>query len=323
MTAKLKLIKPNKHLQVAREVLQLEASALQTLSDSLNGDFIKATELIEKCKGRVIVTGMGKSGHVARKIAATFASTGTPAHFVHPGEASHGDLGMITEKDVVLALSNSGKAPELRDLIFYTRRFGIKLIAMTANASSPLGQEADIVLLLPKLPEAGSLALAPTTSTTMQIALGDALAVTLMERRGFKPENFHKFHPGGQLGKQLVRVKELMHRELPLIEAKGVMSEALVEMTTRGFGVIGATGELLGIITDGDLRRHMSAKLTGQKVTEIMTANPRTITPDTLAAEALAIMTLKKPKITNLFVVEAEKPVGILHMHDLLRAGVA
>lgn len=333
MPAKLKLVRPAKPapkredvLDTARRVLTQEAQALQQLAALLDKSFGKAVEAIYKTDGRVIVTGMGKSGHVARKIAATLASTGTPAYFVHPGEASHGDLGMVTNKDVVLALSNSGKATELRDIIIYTHRFDIPLIAMTANANSPLGQEADILLLLPKLPEAGSLALAPTTSTTMQMALGDALAVALMERRNFKPENFHQFHPGGQLGKQLVRVKELMHRELPLIADTAMMSLALLEMTAKGFGCVGVTGkqgELRGIVTDGDLRRHMSPKLTSLKVSEIMTADPRTIAPDALAAEALAIMTLKKPKITNLFVVEAGKPVGIIHMHDLLRAGVA
>ncbi len=328
MPAKLKLVKAkpkSKDLAVAEGVLRLEAQALGALADSLNGDFLKALDVLFKCKGRVIITGMGKSGHVARKIAATFASTGTPAHFVHPGEASHGDLGMIAEDDVVLALSNSGKAPELRDLIIYTRRFGIKLIAMTSNAGSPLGQEADVVLLLPKQPEAGSLALAPTTSTTMQMALGDALAVTLMERRGFKPENFHKFHPGGQLGKQLIKVRELMHRDLPLIADTAVMSEALLEMTAKGFGCVGVcdkTGALCGIITDGDLRRHMTPTLPQERVLAIMTAAPRTISSDALAAEALALMTMKKPKITNLFVVDTGKPVGIIHMHDLLRAGV-
>jgi arabinose-5-phosphate isomerase len=318
--------KPNKDLEVAEGVLRLEANALHALADSLNGDFLKAVDLIDKTKGRLIITGMGKSGHVARKIAATFASTGTPAHFVHPGEASHGDLGMIGEKDVVLALSNSGKAPELRDLIIYTRRFDITLIAMTSNPTSPLGQEADVILQLPKQPEAGELALAPTTSTTMQMALGDALAITVMERKGFKPENFHKFHPGGQLGKQLIKVRELMHKDLPLISESSIMSEALVEMTAKGFGCVGIVnklGELQGIITDGDLRRHMSPSLTNQRVTHIMTAHPRTITSDMLAVEALAVMTMKKPKVTNLFVVDEGKPVGVIHMHDLLRAGVA
>jgi len=331
--AKLKLVKEKaapreyqRDIQIAQEVLRLEADALHQLAAMLNGGFVKAVEVIARCKSRVIITGMGKSGHVGRKIAATFASTGTPAQFVHPGEASHGDLGMVTDRDVVLALSNSGKAPELRDIITYTRRFNIPLIAMTANPTSPLGQEADILLQLPKLPEAGSLALAPTTSTTMQIALGDALAVALMERHNFKPENFFKFHPGGQLGKQLVRVRELMHREMPLVKSGTVMSRALVEMTAKSFGCVGVVdkaGLLLGIVTDGDLRRHMSPKLMSLKVDVVMTANPKTISPELLAAEALAQMTTKKPQVTNLFVVDAGKPVGIIHMHDLLRAGVA
>ena len=325
------LRKPKRNdIDVAREVLRLESAALATLADTLDADFTKAVDSIVRLKGRVIVTGMGKSGHVARKIAATLASTGTPAFFVHPGEASHGDLGMVTDKDGVLALSNSGKAPELRDIILYTRRRKILLIGMTSNASSPLGQESDILLRLPKLAEAGTIALAPTTSTTMQIALGDALAVALMERREFRPEDYHGFHPGGQLGaqlgKQFIRVRDLMHKDMPLVGGDIRMSEALVEMTEKAFGCLGIVdkaGALVGIITDGDLRRHMAKNLLAQKTSSIMTANPKTIPSDMLALEALGEMTVGKRKITNIFVVDDGKPVGIIHIHDLLRAGVA
>lgn len=315
-------------IQTGREVLRLEAHALEALADSLDNSFAKAVTTLSKVKGRVIITGMGKSGHVARKIAATFASTGTPATFVHPGEASHGDMGMIEPRDAVLALSNSGKAPELRDLISYTRRFEIPLIAITAGATSPLAEAADIVLLLPKQPEAGSLAMAPTTSTTMQIALGDALAVALFERRGFTAEDYKVFHPGGQLGKNLLKVKDLMHGgdSLPVVSPKSKMSDVLVEMSAKGFGCVGVVdkqGTLLGIITDGDLRRHMSPNLTKQTAEAVMTANPRTIRPSAMAAECLAEMTRHKPKVTNLFVVNDENmAVGVIHIHDLLRAGV-
>ena len=315
-----------KDIEVAREVLQLESAALGTLADMLDGDFTKAVDCVVRLKGRLIVTGMGKSGHVARKIAATLASTGTPAFFVHPGEASHGDLGMVTDRDGVLALSNSGKVPELRDIILYTRRRKIPLIGMTANPTSPLGQESDILLRLPKLAEAGTIALAPTTSTTMQMALGDALAVALMERRQFRPEDFHGFHPGGQLGKQFIRVRDLMHKDMPLVAGDIRMSEALVEMTEKAFGCLGIidkAGTLVGIITDGDLRRHMAKNLLAQKTSAIMTANPKTIPSDMLALEALGEMTVGKRKITNIFVVDDGKPVGIIHIHDLLRAGVA
>ncbi len=327
MTAQRKEKPKHKDLLVAEGVLRLEAEALGLLADSLNDSFVRAVDVMAKTKGRVIVTGMGKSGHVARKIAATLASTGTPAFFVHPGEASHGDLGMIERKDCVLALSYSGKAAELRDIIGFTARFEIPLIAITGNPASPLAEAADILLQLPKLAEAGSLGVAPTTSTTMQIALGDALAVALFERRGFTPEDFKVFHPGGALGKHLLRVKDLMHSgtQMPLIDASADMSEALVEMSAKGFGCVGVVDEettLLGIITDGDLRRHMSRDLTSQPVAKIMTPNPRTIRAGALAAECLAEMTAHTPRVTNIFVVEEGKAVGIIHMHDLLRAGV-
>lgn len=317
----------SRDIESARKTLLTEAKALEVLAASLDETFTQAIEILLNVTGRVIITGMGKSGHVARKIAATMASTGTPAFFVHPGEASHGDLGMVNARDAVLALSNSGKVKELSDMIAYTRRYDIPLIAITSNADSPLATSSDVCLLLPKQPEAGSLGLAPTTSTTMQIALGDALAVALFERRGFTPDDFKVFHPGGSLGQQLARVRDLMHSdsEIPLIEQSKPMSEALLTMTEKGFGCVGVVNEagaLQGIITDGDLRRHMGKDLVGLPVEDVMTPNPRTIDPDSLAVKCLAIMSLKSPRITNLFVVENDKPIGIIHVHDLLRAGI-
>ena len=317
-----------KDIEVARGVLALEIEALTALADGLDLNFVKAVDILFKTKGRVIVTGMGKSGHIARKIAATLASTGTPAQFVHPGEASHGDLGMIEQRDSVLALSNSGKAAELGDLLAYVARIEIPMISITSNAKSPLGEAADVLLQLPNKPEAGSLAMAPTTSTTMQLALGDALAIALLERRGFTREDYKVFHPGGSLGKQLIKVRELMHRdeEMPLIGSSAEMSEVLVEMSAKGLGCVGVVDEegvLLGVVTDGDLRRHMSPKLPQQPVAQVMTPNPRTIRPTALAAECLAFMTMHTPRITNVFVVDETKhPVGVIHIHDLLRAGV-
>jgi arabinose-5-phosphate isomerase len=277
-------------------------------------------------RGRVIVTGMGKSGHVGRKIAATLASTGTPAFFVHPSEASHGDLGVITPDDVIMALSWSGETVELKDLVDYSRRFNIGLIAITAAADSTLGKAADAVLVLPQAREACPHNLAPTTSTLMQAALGDALAVALLERRGFTALDFGKLHPGGRLGAMLKFVRNLMHTgdAIPLVAAGAPMSEALVEMSAKGFGCVGITdarGSLIGIVTDGDLRRHMRPDLLQARVEEVMTRSPKTVTPDQLASEALEI--LNSSKITALIVAEAGKPIGIIHIHDLLRAGVA
>ncbi len=314
-------------LESARKTLLTEAKALEALATSLDETFAQAVEILLNVTGRVIISGMGKSGHVARKIAATMASTGTPAFFVHPGEASHGDLGMVNQRDAVLALSNSGKVKELSDMIAYTRRYDIPLIAITSNADSPLATASDVCLLLPKQPEAGSLGLAPTTSTTMQIALGDALAVALFERRGFTPDDFKVFHPGGSLGQQLARVRDLMHSgsDLPLIDQTKPMSEALLTMTEKGFGCVGVvdeTGRLQGIITDGDLRRHMGNDLVSLSVKAVMTSQPRTIEAEALAVKCLALMSLHSPRITNLFVVEEGKPIGIIHVHDLLRAGI-
>ena len=309
---------------VGRRVLSAEAEALNSLAESLGETFVRAVETIFNAKGRVVCTGMGKSGHVARKIAATLASTGTSAMFVHPAEASHGDLGMIGSDDVVLALSKSGEARELSDLIAYAKRFSIPLIAMTAFETSQLGRGGDIVLLLPDAPEATAEVNAPTTSTTLQIALGDALAVALLERRGFTASDFRVFHPGGKLGAMLRTVADLMHGhdELPLVSVDAPMPDALLVMSEKRFGAVGVVdgaGLLAGLITDGDLRRHMDGLLQ-HTAGQVMTQRPLTIAPGALAAEALKIM--NERRITVLFVVEAERPVGVLHVHDLLRAGV-
>jgi arabinose-5-phosphate isomerase len=316
-------------LETARRVLRLEAAALEATAAGLDARFDQAVQLLAATTGRVVVSGMGKSGHVGRKIAATFASTGTPAQFVHPGEASHGDLGMIIQGDSVLALSNSGETSELGDLVAHTRRFGIPLISIVGRPSSTLGRDSDVALVLPAVQEACPLGLAPTTSTTMQLALGDALAVALLERRGFGPEDFRVFHPGGKLGARLSRVADLMHgpEELPLATPETPMAEALVAMTARRFGCLGITdaeGRLAGIITDGDLRRALQpgGALLTRRAGEVMTRQPRSVPADALAAEALRIM--NEGSITTLFVVDAERrPAGILHIHDLLRAGVA
>ena len=299
---------------------------MRALAASLDERFTRAIDLLLATTGRVIVSGMGKSGHVARKIAATFASTGTPAQFVHPAEASHGDLGMITATDAVLALSNSGETAELADLLAHAKRFAIPLIAITAGANSTLAQTADVALTLPPVAEACPMGLAPTTSTTLMLALGDALAVALLERKGFTADNFRVLHPGGKLGKQLLRVGELMHvgEEMPLIGLGASMREALILMTAKTFGcaiVIDGAGRLAGIVTDGDLRRHMSEHLLNRHVEQVMNQAPKTIRPGALAVEALGIM--NERKVTQLVVVESDRPIGIIRMHDILRAGVA
>ncbi|KPA23452.1 Arabinose 5-phosphate isomerase KdsD [Shimia sp. SK013] len=314
-------------LATAQRVLSIETEALRLLGESLGAEIGEAVALLLSAKGRVIVSGMGKSGHIARKIAATFASTGTPAHFVHPAEASHGDLGMMAQGDVALVLSNSGETPELADLVAYTRRFNIPLIGVASRAESTLIKQSDIGLILPKAEEACGTGVVPTTSTTMTLALGDALAVALMEHRKFTPENFREFHPGGKLGAQLSRVRDLMHADhaVPLITEATPMSDALIEISQKGFGVVGVTGPdgtLSGIVTDGDLRRHMSGLL-DRSAADVMTHAPQTISPNALAEEAVAIMNQRK--ITCLFVVDPEgsgTPEGILHIHDCLRAGL-
>ncbi len=296
------------------------------MRDGLGASFVAAVALIKAAHGRVIVTGMGKSGHIGNKIAATLSSTGTPAFFVHPAEASHGDLGMITGKDVVFALSWSGETAELKNLIDYSRRFRIGLIAVTADGASTLGRAADVALVLPQAREACPHNLAPTTSSLMQLALGDALAITLLESRGFTALDFRDLHPGGRLGAALTFVRDLMHggAEMPLRPLGTRMSEALVEMSAKGFGCVGITdgaGFLVGIITDGDLRRHMRPDLLEARVEDVMTKGPNTVRPDQLASETLEI--LNSLKRTVLFVVEGRRAVGVVHMHDLLRAGVA
>jgi arabinose-5-phosphate isomerase len=313
-------------LATARRVIRREADALTILADALNGGFAEAVEIIMQAQGRVIVSGMGKSGHIARKIAATLASTGTPAQFVHPAEASHGDLGMVMRGDVALVLSNSGETPELADIIAHTRRFGIPLIGVAGRDGSTLLRQADVAILLPDAPEACDQGIVPTTSTTMTLALGDALAIALMEHRQFTPEHFRLFHPGGKLGARLSKVRDLMHSEPPLVPQSAGMDQALLTMSRQGYGVVGVTddqGELAGIITDGDLRRHMSGLL-DLTAGQVMTPGPRTIGPDSLAEAAVRIMNDRK--ITCLFVVDPEgsrTAVGLLHIHDCLRAGVA
>lgn len=310
------------YLATGRKVIAIEAEGLTALAASLDDSFARAVETILQAKGRVIVSGMGKSGHIARKIAATFASTGTPAQFVHPAEASHGDLGMVTRDDVALVLSNSGETPELADMIAHTRRFSIPLIGVASRPESTLLRQSDVALVLPQAPEACGSGVVPTTSTTMTLALGDAIAVALMEHRHFTPEMFRTFHPGGKLGARLSKVADLMHDDMPLVGEATPMSEVLLEISRKGFGVVGVTdarGDLVGIITDGDLRRHM-AGLLDHAAAEVMTRNPRTIAPGALAEAAVALM--NERKITCLFAVDGRRPVGILHIHDCLRAGV-
>ncbi len=314
-------------LTTARRVIAIEAAALTLLGAALDDSFARAVDLMLQAKGRIIVSGMGKSGHVGRKITATLASTGTPAQFVHPAEASHGDLGMISDNDVVLMLSNSGETPELADIIAYTRRFGIPMIGVASRADSTLLKAADIAIVLPRAPEACGTGIVPTSSTTMTLALGDALAIALMEHRRFTPADFRDFHPGGKLGAQLSRVRDLMHLgdALPLVTADTPMSDALLVISQKGFGVVGVTdadGRLTGIVTDGDLRRHMDGLLS-HTAGAVMTAAPRTIAPDALAQEAVARMNAKK--ITCLFVVDPAgdgRPEGLIHIHDCLRIGL-
>jgi len=317
---------------VGRRVLAAEAEALQAQASSLGAAFNDAVDRLFAAQshrkgGRIVCTGMGKSGHVARKIAATFASTGSPAFFVHPAEASHGDLGMIGQDDVIIALSKSGEVRELADVIAYATRFDIPLIAITAEPASALGQAASVVLQLAASAEATSEVNAPTTSTTLQLALGDALAVALLERRGFKPQDFRVFHPGGKIGAMLSTVGDLMHGigELPLVGVETPMTDAILVMSEKRWGIVGVTGPdgaLLGAITDGDLRRHIDG-LMEHSAGEVMTPGPKKTAPSSmLASEALARMSDPPPAVTVLFVVDAGKPVGILHIHDLLRAGV-
>lgn len=313
----------------AKRTIDMEIEAVRAMETSFDKNLSKALDLLENISGRIIVTGMGKSGHIGTKVAATFASTGTPAFFVHPAEASHGDLGMLTENDVVIAISNGGESKELSDIIIYCKRYGIPLIAITKNPESSLGKAGDILLKLPDYREACPLGMAPTTSTTATLVLGDVLAVCLMERKGFSKLDYKRRHPGGKLGAMLQKVSDLMHTgdAIPLIADTAFMQEAMLTMSSKmlgSVGVVNTSGELIGIITDGDLRRAMSPNILTQKVTEVMTYNPKTISADVLAAEALNTMNNTGKGITQLFVLDDnKKPVGIIHIHDCLRAGVA
>ena len=321
-------------LEYAASVLTQEAEGVVALSRSLNGDFLKAIDLMEKVKqrgpgGRIIISGVGKSGHIGRKIAATLASTGTPSYYVHPGEASHGDLGMITENDVVLMFSNSGENTELSDLIFYTRRFSIPLIAVTSNDKSTLAQHADVALLIPKMPEACPNGLAPTTSTTMMIALGDTIALVLLKRMGLSPEQYKVFHPGGKLGQKLLKVSEIMlaKEDMAIANPEQTMDQALIKMTEKNIGslvVEDLSGEVMGIITDGDLKRHMGPELLQKTVSDIMSTAPKSILPEALAAEAIDMMLHHHGQpITSLLVIDSEHTLkGIIRIQDCLQAGI-
>jgi arabinose-5-phosphate isomerase len=319
---------PVSDLTEARRVLQIEADAICQLAQGLDETFEAVLELLLATKGRVILSGMGKSGHIANKIAATLSSTGTPAFYVHPSEASHGDLGMITQDDTLIVLSYSGDTAELSDIISYTKRFGISLVAITRKVDSLLAKEAQHTLLLPSAPEACPLGLAPTTSTTLMLALGDALAIALLKRKDFSERDFKKFHPGGKLGKKLLHVSDIMrpYEDLPLVSPETLMSDALVEMTEKGFGCIGVLGtgkKLIGIVTDGDLRRHMSPTLLSKTVEDVMTSSPQTVLGSVLAIEALG--TMNRKNITHLFVLDpaTNQLIGLFRLHDCLREGLA
>lgn len=318
----------NKDIEIAKQTIEGEIEALKAMEAGLDETLTKALDIMQNTKGRVIITGMGKSGHIGRKIAATLASTGTPSFFLHPGEASHGDLGMVTKDDTVLAISNSGESKELSDILVYCRRFDIPLIAITKNPQSSLGKNCDLVLILPQNKEACPLGLAPTSSTTATLVMGDVLASGLMVRKGFTEEDFHLRHPGGKLGSILRHVSDIMHTgdEMPLIKDTAIMQDALIKMSEKMLGCVGIldnNGDLIGMITDGDLRRWMTPNLIEENVTKVMTKNPRTIEPDALIAEAVNVMNNTGRGITNMFVVEGKKPVGIIHIHDCLKAGVS
>ncbi|WP_417517548.1 KpsF/GutQ family sugar-phosphate isomerase [Minwuia sp.] len=314
-------------VDIGKQVIRTEAAALSAMADALDDAFAEAVEIVLATPGRVILTGMGKSGHVARKIAATMASTGTPAYFVHPGEASHGDLGMVTRHDTVICLSNSGETSELADIMSFAALNQIKVIVMVGRAKSSMGDAADVALIVPPFEEACPNGLAPTTSTTMMLAMGDALAVALLEKRHFTADDFRRFHPGGKLGAKLLKVDDLMHRgdEMPVVKAGTRMSDALIVMTTKSLGCAGIVdddGALAGLITDGDLRRGMEERqdLLAATVDDVMNRAPLTIESGTLAAEAMGEM--NRRKITSLFVMDGDRPVGLLHLHDCLRTGI-
>ncbi len=316
-------------IDAGKRVLRAEAAGIAAAADLLDARFAQAVEMLSAVAGRVVVSGMGKNGHIAGKLAATLSSTGTPAFYVHPAEASHGDLGMIKTDDAVLLMSNSGETPELADLIAYTRRFGIPLVAIVGRADSTLAEQSDVAILLPPMEEACPMGLAPTTTTTVSLAIGDALAVALLERKGFTADQFHVFHPGGKLGKSLVRVSEIMRaaNAVPTVNIAASMPDAVKAMTGGSLGCVGVVddaGGLVGVVTDGDLRRHLSDDLLNRSIADIMTPNPQVIDAQAMAAEALARMNQGKRPFTVLFVTRdgGRQPAGILHMHDLLRAGI-
>ncbi len=320
----------NKDIESARRTIDKEVDALRIMESELDSSLTEALDMIQAAKGRVIVTGMGKSGHIGNKIAATLASTGTPSFFVHPAEASHGDLGMLTDDDVVLAISNGGESKELSDILIYCKRYGIPLISMTKNPDSTLGKAGDIILRLPDAGEACPLGMAPTSSTTATLVLGDILAIALMERKGFSKNNYKQRHPGGKLGALLQKVSDLMHRgdEMPILNEHAALRQIILTMSSKMLGCVGIVnenGELSGMITDGDLRRAMVNSLDNdlfeKNAEDIMTKNPKTTSPDTLVAEAVNIMNNTGKGITQLFVIENNKPIGVIHMHDCLRAG--
>jgi arabinose-5-phosphate isomerase len=320
------LLDIQKDIDCAVRTIDREIDTIIKLKESLNQSFSKALDVMQNAKGRIIITGMGKSGHIGKKIAASLASTGTPSFFVHPAEASHGDLGMITEDDVVVAISNSGESRELVDILNYCKRFGIKLIAITKNPESSLGKAGDIILQLPNNGEACPLGLAPTSSTTATLVMGDILTAGLIERKGFTKADFNSRHPGGKLGSILQKVSDLMHKgeDMPILDENSDMQRVLIEMTSKRLGCVGfinKSGELTGMLTDGDLRRCLSSKILEEKAVNLMTKNPTTISKDTMASEAMKIMHDKK--ITNIFVIENKKPIGVIHIHDLLNNGVA
>jgi arabinose-5-phosphate isomerase len=313
---------------VPRQTIDREIEALKQMENSLDDTLGKVLDILQNTRGRVIVTGMGKSGHIGNKIAATMASTGTPAFFLHPSEASHGDLGMVTKDDSVIAISNSGESKELLDILTYCRRFSIPLIAITKNPDSSLGRNSDLILRLPDNKEACPLGLAPMSSTTATLVMGDILAAALMVRKGFTEDDFKLRHPGGKLGSILRHVSDIMHTgdEMPLIKEDAIMQDALITMSSKMLGCVGIVddnGDLIGMITDGDLRRWMSPNLISEKVSKVMTKNPRTITKDILIAEAVNVMNNTGKGITNVFVVENKKPIGIVHIHDCLKAGAS
>ena len=309
-------------IKEAKKVLKIEMESIKTLNSSFNDSFFNIVNTIFNTTGRIIVTGMGKSGHIANKISATLSSTGTPSHFVHPTEASHGDLGSITENDCILAFSNSGQSNELNDILNYAKRFSIQLLSVSSNKKGLLSKKSNFSIVFKKPTEACPLNLAPTSSTTMSLIIGDAIAITLLKMRGFKKSNFSNFHPGGNLGKDLVKLSEIMHgkSELPLVDENELMSKVLISITEKSFGCVGVINNnrnLVGVITDGDLRRNMNSDIINKKAKLVMTNKPYLVSQDTIVAEALNIMNTKK--ITSLFICKNKKPIGIVHIHDLLR----